>query len=157
MDAEDNVTLTFSLDRLSDVRQKYDTIFLYLQRFEWTQRTCSVNYYYPDILLNTAFDPCKYDVLDYPFMQDPSEVATRIMSIEPAIQSRMEIGVLTTLSKSSKLEMNKDFQEGGKPEMLVDEGTFAYLQDPNSLFNLTLSKFPQSQTIFLGALSLKPA
>jgi hypothetical protein len=56
----------------------------------------------------------------------------------------MEIGVLTTLSKSSKLEMNKDFQEGGKPEMLVDEGTLAYLQDPNSLFNLTLSKFPQS-------------
>ncbi len=30
MDAEDNVTLTFSLDRLSDVKQKYDTIFLYL-------------------------------------------------------------------------------------------------------------------------------
>ena len=104
----------------------------------------SVNFYYPDILLNTAFDPCKFDLLDYPFMQDPSEVPLRIMNIDPSLQKRMEIGVLTTLSKSSKLEMNKDFQEGGKPEMLVDEGTLAYLQDPDSLFNLTLSKFPQS-------------
>jgi hypothetical protein len=85
MDADDNVTLTFSLDRLSDVRLKFDTIFLYLQKFEWTQRVCSVNFYYPDILLNTAFDPCKFDILDYPFMQDPSEVANRIMNIDPQL------------------------------------------------------------------------
>lgn len=31
------------------------------------------------------------------------------MKIEPEVLSRMEIGVLTTLSKSVKLEMNKDF------------------------------------------------
>lgn len=157
MDADDNVTLTFNLERLNDVRHKYEMIFLYLQKFEWTQRTCNVNYYYPDILLNTAFEPTKFDALDYPFIQDPSEVVARILNIDPTLLNKMEIGVLTTLSKSSKLDICKDFKEGTKPEVLVDEGTVQYLQDPNSLFNLTLSKFPQSQTIFLGQLSLKPA
>lgn len=42
-------------------------------------------------------------------MQDPNEVAPRIMTIDQDLQSKMEIGVLTNLTKSSKLEMNKDF------------------------------------------------
>jgi len=31
------------------------------------------------------------------------------MTIDPKIKDRMEIGVLTNMSKSIKLEMNKDF------------------------------------------------
>ena len=36
MDPDDNVTLTFSIDRLNDTKLKHDTIFLHLQRYEWT-------------------------------------------------------------------------------------------------------------------------
>lgn len=61
MDLEDKVTLTFSIDRLDNVRHKYDAIFLHLSRFEWTQRVFSVNFFYPDVLLNTGFDNCTYD------------------------------------------------------------------------------------------------
>jgi len=42
-------------------------------------------------------------------MQDPNEVAPRIMKIDQELNNRMQIGVLTSLSKSSKLEMNKEF------------------------------------------------
>ena len=109
MDPDDNVTLTFSIDRLNDTRIKFDSVFLHLQRHEWTQRVFGLNFFYPDILLNTGFDQCTFDKLDYPFMQDPNEVAPRIMTIDQDLQSKMEIGVLTNLTKSSKLEMNKDF------------------------------------------------
>lgn len=38
----------------------------------------------------------------------------------------------------------------------MEESTTAYLQDPASLFNLSLSKFPREETLFLGTLQLKP-
>jgi len=85
MDPDDNVTLTFSIDRLNEAWIKHDSIFLHLERYEWTQRVLGLNFFYPDILLNTAFNPCKFDKLDYPFMQDPGEVAPRIMSIDENI------------------------------------------------------------------------
>lgn len=77
-------------------------------------------------------------------MQEPSDVSERIMKIDPLIMEAMQIGKLTNKVTSNKLEMLKEFQEGSKPEVLVDEATIAYLQNPNSLFNLTLSKFPKS-------------
>ena len=47
------------------------------------------------------------------------------------------------------------FQEGDKPEILVDENTQEFISDPNNLFNLTLSKYPREQTVFVGKLFLR--
>lgn len=66
------------------------------------------------------------------------------MKIDKNTLEKIEIGKLTNQIISNKLEINKDFEEGSKPEFLLDEETVAYLQDPTSLFNLTLSKFPKS-------------
>ena len=62
---------------------------------------------------------------------------------------------MTNKEFSSKLEINKDFEEGQKPDILIEESTKAYLNDPACLFNLTLSKFPKAETLFLGNLSLR--
>jgi hypothetical protein len=43
---------------------------------------------------------------------------------------------------------------GEKPEILVDENTREFLADPNNLFNLTLTNYPKSMTIYLGRLYL---
>ncbi len=43
-----------------------------------------------------------------------------------------------------RLELNKEFEEGNKPEILVEDTTEEYLKDPHSLFNLTLSNFPKA-------------
>jgi len=55
------------------------------------------------------------------------------------------------------MTMNRDFKEGQKAEILVDEATQDFLDDPNNLFNLTLTKFPSSQTVFIGRLHLQKA
>jgi hypothetical protein len=41
-----------------------------------------------------------------------------------------------------------------KPELLIDETTQAYLEDPTNMFNLTLSRFPKSDGIYLGRVFL---
>ena len=52
--------------------------------------------------------------------------------------------------------MSDDFLEGERPEILVAESTTqALMEDPNSLFNLTLSKYPTQQTVYLGRLNLQ--
>jgi hypothetical protein len=43
---------------------------------------------------------------------------------------------------------------GEKPEILVDDNTREFLSDPNHLFNLTLTNYPKSITIYLGRLYL---
>lgn len=43
---------------------------------------------------------------------------------------------------AKQLEFGEHFREGEKAEILVDENTKELIADPNSLFNLTLSKYP---------------
>jgi hypothetical protein len=57
---------------------------------------------------------------------------------------------LASLKQSAELE--ESFVLGEKPEILVDENTRQFIADPNHLFNLTLSTFPKSMTIYLGRL-----
>ena len=42
-----------------------------------------------------------------------------------------------------QLEFNDQFKEGERPEIIVDELTQELIEDPNSLFNLTLTKYPK--------------
>lgn len=72
VDEDDNVTLTFSLARLNPVRHRYDAIFLDLHRYEWTQRIWGLNFFLPDVLIQTKFDKCAFDELIYPYCQDPA-------------------------------------------------------------------------------------
>ena len=53
-----------------------------------------------------------------------------------------------------QLEFGEDFREGDRPEVLVDPRTQEMIDDPNSLFNLTLTTYPKQQTIYLGRLFL---
>lgn len=52
LNENDNVSLKLDLTRLSPVRHYYDLVFLNLHRFEWTQRTYEINFFYPTILTN---------------------------------------------------------------------------------------------------------
>ena len=52
------------------------------------------------------------------------------------------------------VEVEESFVMGDKPEILVDENTRQFISDPNHLFNLTLSTFPKSMTIYLGRLTV---
>ena len=54
-----------------------------------------------------------------------------------------------------QLEIGDHFNEGDKAEILVDEETKMMIEDPNSLFRLTLSKYPKQQVVFHGRLMLK--
>jgi hypothetical protein len=49
------------------------------------------------------------------------------MKIDEKTLKKIEIGKLTNQITSNKLEINKDFSEGSKPELLLDEETVAYL------------------------------
>lgn len=67
----DSVSMSFSLSRLNPIRHRYDSIFLNLHRYEWTQRVWKLNYFFPDALLRRKFDQCDFDELIYPYLQDP--------------------------------------------------------------------------------------
>ena len=81
VDENDQVTLTFSLNRLSDEVQKYDRIFLKLNDYKWIQDHMKIDYFFPDILERTGFNECNFDFLFYPFFKDPQNVHPRILYI----------------------------------------------------------------------------
>ena len=54
-----------------------------------------------------------------------------------------------------QLEPAEQFVNGDKPEIKVDDNTRELLESPSSLFNLTLTKYPKKQTVFLGRLHLQ--
>lgn len=83
VDKGDCVSLVFSLDRLSEVRHKYDMIFLNIAEFEWVKNNMRIDYYYPDILKRTGFNECNFDQLMYPFSHDPQIAQSRTLHIDP--------------------------------------------------------------------------
>ena len=60
----------------------------------------------------------------------------------------------TQIEDKSDQKVTAEMINYKKPEYLIDENTKEYLEDPNNMFNLTLSNFPKSHGIYLGQIFL---
>ena len=100
----------------------------------------------------TGFEESEFDQLVFPFIQDPSTIKRHMAKI-PINRFKLDKKYPTKAEYAESVD-SKDFVGGSKPDILVDDTTKEFIDDPNHLFNLTLSKYPSRQTIYLGRLLL---
>ncbi|CDW88809.1 UNKNOWN [Stylonychia lemnae] len=138
------------MQRLDIEQYKFEKIFLNLEQIQRTKRQNKLQFYFDDYL-EDEFDETKYDYAIYPFYEDPrltneelvKDQATAYFNYNPVYEDKLAQSVTIQIVEGNK-----------KPELLIDENAREYLEDPNNLFNLTLSTYPQSDDIYLGKIKL---